>query len=58
MVGRSAVDRAGRGDLRALLARRPPEGPAVTFVELAGLVLLIALGVYLLVALLRPEKFG
>jgi K+-transporting ATPase KdpF subunit len=29
----------------------------VTFVELAGLVLVIALGVYLLVALLRPEKF-
>jgi K+-transporting ATPase KdpF subunit len=30
----------------------------VTFVELAGLVLVIALGAYLLVALLRPEKFG
>jgi K+-transporting ATPase KdpF subunit len=29
----------------------------VTFVELAGLVLVLALGVYLLVALLRPEKF-
>ncbi len=29
----------------------------MTFVELAGLVLVIALGVYLLVALLRPEKF-
>jgi K+-transporting ATPase KdpF subunit len=29
----------------------------VTFVELAGLVLVLALGVYLLVALLRPERF-
>jgi K+-transporting ATPase KdpF subunit len=29
----------------------------VTFVELAGLVLVLALGVYLLVALMRPEKF-
>jgi K+-transporting ATPase KdpF subunit len=29
----------------------------VTSVELMGLVLVLALGVYLLVALLRPEKF-
>jgi K+-transporting ATPase KdpF subunit len=29
----------------------------VTFVELAGLVLVLALGVYLLIALLRPEWF-
>jgi K+-transporting ATPase KdpF subunit len=29
----------------------------VTFIELAGLVLVVALGVYLLVALLRPERF-
>lgn len=29
----------------------------MTFVELAGLILVIALGMYLLVALLRPEKF-
>ncbi len=29
----------------------------MTFVELAGLVLVLALGVYLLVALLRPERF-
>ncbi len=29
----------------------------MTFVELAGLVLVLALGVYLLVALMRPEKF-
>jgi K+-transporting ATPase KdpF subunit len=29
----------------------------VTAVELAGLVLVVALGVYLLVALLRPEWF-
>jgi K+-transporting ATPase KdpF subunit len=29
----------------------------VTFVELAGLVLVLALGVYLFVALLRPEWF-
>jgi K+-transporting ATPase KdpF subunit len=29
----------------------------VTFVELAGLVLVLALGVYLLIALLRPERF-
>ena len=29
----------------------------MTFVELAGLVLVLALGVYLLIALLRPEWF-
>jgi K+-transporting ATPase KdpF subunit len=29
----------------------------VTAVEIVGLVLVVALGVYLLVALLRPEKF-
>ena len=29
----------------------------MTFVELAGLVLVLALGVYLFVALLRPERF-
>gem|GEM_PF-4676602 len=29
----------------------------MTFVELAGLVLVLALGVYLLIALLRPERF-
>ena len=57
MVGRTAHDRAGRRNLRALLARRPPEGRAVTAVEIVGLVLVVALGVYLLVALLRPEKF-
>ena len=30
----------------------------MTAVEIVGLVLVVALGVYLLVALLRPEKFG
>jgi K+-transporting ATPase KdpF subunit len=29
----------------------------MTAVEIAGLVLVVALGVYLLVALLKPEKF-
>jgi K+-transporting ATPase KdpF subunit len=29
----------------------------VTAVEIVGLVLVVGLGVYLLVALLRPEKF-
>ena len=29
----------------------------MTAVEIVGLVLVVALGVYLLVALLRPEKF-
>jgi K+-transporting ATPase KdpF subunit len=30
----------------------------VTAVEIVGLVLVVALGVYLLVALLKPENFG
>lgn len=30
----------------------------MTAVEIAGLILVVALGVYLLVALLKPENFG
>ena len=36
---------------------RPAEGTAVTPVDLIGLVLATALFVYLVVALLYPEKF-
>jgi K+-transporting ATPase KdpF subunit len=44
-------------DLGVLLPGRSPEEHTMTAVEVVGLVLVIALGVYLLVALLQPEKF-
>jgi len=43
--------------VRLLLARRKPEGAVVSVIEIAGLVLALGLGVYLGVALLKPEKF-
>lgn len=57
VVGSPRLGSAGRRDLRPLLARRPAEGRAVSAVEIAGLILVIGMGVYLLVALLAPEKF-
>jgi K+-transporting ATPase KdpF subunit len=44
-------------DLRPVLPGRQTEACAMTTVELVGLVVVIALGVYLFVALLSPEKF-
>ncbi len=46
-----------RRNLGVLLPGRPPEERSVTVVEITGLALVVALGVYLLVALLYPEKF-
>lgn len=57
MVGPVLLGRTGCRDLRSLLPRGTPEGYPVNAVETVGLVLVIALGAYLFVALLKPEKF-
>jgi K+-transporting ATPase KdpF subunit len=46
-----------RHDLAAQSPGKPPAGPAMSGLDILGLFLAVALGVYLLVALLRPDKF-
>ena len=48
---------ARRHDLAAVPARGSPAGPAMSGFEILALVITIALAVYLVVALLMPEKF-
>jgi len=57
MVGHPACAGPRHRDLRVLLPGRPPEEDPMTAVEIVSLVLVLALGVYLFVALLSPEKF-
>ena len=59
-MGRNDLDRNGgisRRDLAALQARRMAGAAQMSVMSWIGLVLSIALGLYLFVALLLPEKF-
>jgi len=57
VVGLRGLDRPGHRYVRPLSPHRPTEDRGVTAVEIISLALAVGLGVYLLVALLRPDKF-
>ena len=57
VVGRLSAGRPGCRDICAVPPGRPFEEFAMTVVEIVSLALVVAVGVYLFVALLKPEKF-
>ncbi len=55
--GRHCLDRAGGGVLCHCRADREPTGAAMSFADIAGLVIATAITAYLVFALLFPERF-